>query len=41
VDIQVRRMTAAVNLIKALGGGWRADELPYDHVARSPLAPAS
>jgi NodT family efflux transporter outer membrane factor (OMF) lipoprotein len=24
VDIQVRRMTAAVNLIKALGGGWRA-----------------
>jgi NodT family efflux transporter outer membrane factor (OMF) lipoprotein len=29
VDIQVRRMTAAVNLIKALGGGWSADELPY------------
>jgi NodT family efflux transporter outer membrane factor (OMF) lipoprotein len=29
VDVQVRRMTAAVNLIKALGGGWSTDELPY------------
>jgi len=41
VDIQVRRMTSAVNLIKALGGGWSTDALPYGHVARSPLAPAS
>jgi len=29
VEIQIRRMTAAVNLIKALGGGWRSSELPY------------
>lgn len=28
VEIATRRMTATVNLIKALGGGWRASELP-------------
>jgi NodT family efflux transporter outer membrane factor (OMF) lipoprotein len=28
VDLRVRQMTASVNLIKALGGGWTAGELP-------------
>ena len=28
VEIATRRMTAAVNLVKALGGGWRATDLP-------------
>ena len=28
VDIRVRQMTASVNLVKALGGGWSASELP-------------
>jgi NodT family efflux transporter outer membrane factor (OMF) lipoprotein len=28
VDILTRRMTAAVNLVKALGGGWRESDLP-------------
>jgi NodT family efflux transporter outer membrane factor (OMF) lipoprotein len=28
VDLRVRQMTASVNLIKALGGGWTAQELP-------------
>jgi NodT family efflux transporter outer membrane factor (OMF) lipoprotein len=38
VDIQVRRMTAAVNLIKALGGGWRTGELPYGGTATAAQA---
>jgi NodT family efflux transporter outer membrane factor (OMF) lipoprotein len=33
VQIGVRRLTAAVNLIKGLGGGWRTEELPYGGVA--------
>ena len=28
VDIQGRRITAAVLLVKALGGGWQATDLP-------------
>jgi NodT family efflux transporter outer membrane factor (OMF) lipoprotein len=28
VEIATRRMTAAVNLVKALGGGWRSTDLP-------------
>jgi NodT family efflux transporter outer membrane factor (OMF) lipoprotein len=41
VGIRVRRLTAAVNLIKALGGGWHASELPYGGVATAAPAPAS
>src|SRR5262249_534810 len=29
IDIQSRRLTAAVNLIKAVGGGWSDANLPY------------
>ncbi len=39
VEIQIRRMIAAVNLIKALGGSWRASDLPYNGVAAA-MAPA-
>ncbi|HVR07059.1 MAG TPA: TolC family protein, partial [Thermoanaerobaculia bacterium] len=28
VDILTRRMTASVNLVKGLGGGWRDSDLP-------------
>jgi outer membrane protein TolC len=28
VDLRIRQMTASVNLIKALGGGWSVAEMP-------------
>jgi NodT family efflux transporter outer membrane factor (OMF) lipoprotein len=33
VDLLTRRMTASVNLVKALGGGWRASDLTAGDVA--------
>jgi NodT family efflux transporter outer membrane factor (OMF) lipoprotein len=35
ITIQQRRMTAAVDLVKALGGGWDASTLPSGNVLRS------
>jgi hypothetical protein len=32
-------MTAAVNLIKALGGGWRASDLPYGGTVTASVPP--
>jgi NodT family efflux transporter outer membrane factor (OMF) lipoprotein len=40
VDLLTRRMTASVNLVKALGGGWRATDLP-DRAAITPRATPS
>ena len=39
VDLLTRRMTAAVNLIKALGGGWRASDLPYGDTTTAAASP--
>jgi len=41
VEIQTRRMTAAVNLVKALGGGWRASDLPYSGAVTASAPPDS
>jgi len=42
VEIAGRRMTATVSLIKALGGGWNAANLPMDQRdSRSPSASAT
>ena len=35
ITIQQRRMSAAVDLVKALGGGWDASTLPSENVLRS------
>jgi NodT family efflux transporter outer membrane factor (OMF) lipoprotein len=37
-DVQTRRMTASVLLIKALGGGWTTADLPHAHDLRAPAA---
>jgi NodT family efflux transporter outer membrane factor (OMF) lipoprotein len=38
IDLLTRRMTASVNLIKALGGGWKSSDLPGPAAARARTA---
>jgi outer membrane protein TolC len=40
-DILTRRLTAAVNLVKALGGGWSDADLPYGKPPAPPPAEAA
>jgi outer membrane protein TolC len=37
VELHARQMTATVNLIKALGGGWNSAELPDSAAVTSPV----
>jgi NodT family efflux transporter outer membrane factor (OMF) lipoprotein len=41
VDLSLRRMVAAVNLVKAVGGGWRASDLPDGKAILSRSEPRS
>ena len=41
IDIESRRLTASVNLVKALGGGWKDSDLPYGTPPPPPVAQAS
>ena len=36
-----RRMEAAVDLIKAVGGGWDQSQLPFNRAPAAPAAPMS
>jgi NodT family efflux transporter outer membrane factor (OMF) lipoprotein len=38
-DIAARRLTAAVALVQALGGGWRTSDIPPPHSGGFPLSP--
>jgi len=43
VDLQTRRMTTSVTLVKAVGGGWRESDLPsgWAALSRAPAPPPS
>ncbi len=43
VELQTRRMTTSVTLVKAVGGGWRESDLPsgWTALSRAPAAPPS
>ena len=40
-DIQIRRMSAAVLLIKALGGGWSVTDDQWISATKTPATPAA
>ncbi len=41
IEILTRRLTAAVNLVKALGGGWQTSDLPYGGAPAAAAAASS